>query len=519
MGAYEKAEQEKSSITKELFVNTNNTLCVLDLFLKGQDIRNKFNVSRESERFVILRHKELLEVCDSGKILFFRKYEYNKILNSYLEKKYNITYQMTDIFPDENQQNEIKKRNTEKEILSEISNLKWDKINKVSSVIYNAVDSKGRKLTLRYSPGKSNKGKLNKLIYDDSEISYAEYDVKNIVTLIEQTHPTIKKDDRIIIVTNYANSKQNKSDKKKQKKHKKIKNKGVYDIQSYSELERIGENFKLDNEHVTYIVGKIQRRCSYCQDFRCSRSRKLCKPYYKDCIFYNSFMQMVLDKSKKMNEINKPKQVSKIPQQAPVSNKKKKDTVKENKSPILEIGVKDFVVRGNTFKCTHNKHTIDNVDAKITIVSDSGKKQQIKITAGYCRQCKVYFIMESTYQKLKYMGFILCRVTDEKVYHKGGFVNGTKLAQESILMQYGYNVSQTSGLSATRRQKILAVIIDNKVLSKSEIISYLDFFIRQRSNRSNMAIAISRWEDDREFVENYKIGHYTQFGVNAIYRR
>ena len=86
-------------------------------------------------------------------------------------------------------------------------------------------------------------------------------------------------------------------------------------------------------------------------------------------------------------------------------------------------------------------------------------------------------------------------------------------------MQYGYNVSQTKGLSFVKRQKILAVIIDNKVLAKSEIISYLDFFIRQRSGMSNMELAISKWEADREFVENYKIGHYTQFGVNAIHRR
>lgn len=114
---------------------------------------------------------------------------------------------------------------------------------------------------------------------------------------------------------------------------------------------------------------------------------------------------------------------------------------------------------------------------------------------------------------------ILCRITDEKNYMKGAYVNGMKLAQESMLMQYGYNVSQTEDLSALRRQKILAVIIDNRIMSKSEIISYLDFFISQRSKRSNMEIAISKWEADREFVENYRLGEYTQFGVNAIYRR
>ena len=127
--------------------------------------------------------------------------------------------------------------------------------------------------------------------------------------------------------------------------------------------------------------------------------------------------------------------------------------------------------------------------------------------------------MDSTYQNLKRKGIILCRVTDEKKYLRNGSFNKMQLAQESILMQYGYNVSQTDGLSATGRQKILAVIIDNKIMSKSEIISYLDFFINQRSSLSRMEIAIAKWEADREFVENYKTGQYTKYGINAIYRR
>ena len=86
-------------------------------------------------------------------------------------------------------------------------------------------------------------------------------------------------------------------------------------------------------------------------------------------------------------------------------------------------------------------------------------------------------------------------------------------------MQYGYNVSQVEGLSTVRRQKILAVMIDNNILSKSEIISYLDFFINQRAGRRNMELAISKWEADREFVEQYRIGEYTRYGVNAIHRR
>lgn len=136
----------------------------------------------------------------------------------------------------------------------------------------------------------------------------------------------------------------------------------------------------------------------------------------------------------------------------------------------------------------------------------------------------VYYIVKVLYLNnhgatLFLLLYALCRVTEEKNYMKNGYASGMKLAQESLLMQYGYSVSQNNGLSTTSRQKILAVIIGNKIMAKSEIISYLDFFIRHRSLMGNMEIAISKWETDREFVENYRIGQYTQIGVNAIYRR
>ena len=62
-------------------------------------------------------------------------------------------------------------------------------------------------------------------------------------------------------------------------------------------------------------------------------------------------------------------------------------------------------------------------------------------------------------------------------------------------------------------------MIDNDVLTRSEIISYLDFFINQRQYQSKFELAVSKWEADREFVENYRAGEYTSFGINAIYRR
>ena len=62
-------------------------------------------------------------------------------------------------------------------------------------------------------------------------------------------------------------------------------------------------------------------------------------------------------------------------------------------------------------------------------------------------------------------------------------------------------------------------MIDNHIITRSEIISYLDLFINQRYSQSKFELAISKWESDRDFVMEYNVGHYTQYGVNAIYRR
>lgn len=104
------------------------------------------------------------------------------------------------------------------------------------------------------------------------------------------------------------------------------------------------------------------------------------------------------------------------------------------------------------------------------------------------------------------------------IYRKN-YVKGMTLAKKSILMQYGYSVSQQENLSSRRRQKILAILVDNDVMSKSEIISYLDFFINQRQYQPRFDIAISKWEEDRNFISIYHTGYYDSYVVKSIHRR
>ncbi|KIR03823.1 hypothetical protein P261_02638 [Lachnospiraceae bacterium TWA4] len=118
---------------------------------------------------------------------------------------------------------------------------------------------------------------------------------------------------------------------------------------------------------------------------------------------------------------------------------------------------------------------------------------------------------------LKKLGIILCRVTDIKTYAFSNNNGKYNLAKESTLMLYGYNVNRKSNLKTVDRQKILAAIIDWNILTKSEILSYLKFFISQKSGDVKYNEAIDKWTADQKFVANYKIGNFKQFGVNAIY--
>lgn len=202
-------------------------------------------------------------------------------------------------------------------------------------------------------------------------------------------------------------------------------------------------------------------------------------------------------------------------QKAHVNIKPRKNISDDNTKRKVTIGIKDFVVRRHVFQCMHKKHKLEDLDAVFKIMNKNIQMEEVIVPVGYCKQCKTYFILESTYQQLCKKGIVACRSTDEKSYLNQTYMNGKKLAQESILMQFGYTVSQAEGLSEERRQKILSVLVDNHILTKNEIISYLDFFISQRKS-DKFALAVAKWELDRKYISNYKAGEYSRIGV--IYR-
>ena len=181
-----------------------------------------------------------------------------------------------------------------------------------------------------------------------------------------------------------------------------------------------------------------------------------------------------------------------------------------------EIHLKDFVIKRNSFRCVHSEHALKDISASITIINQKGNFETMKVPAGYCKDCNVYFIFDDVYKRILSRGTPICRMYDWKAIESGSTAGNMMLAQESLLRQYGYNVNANEGLSSDRRKRILQILVDNHIMTKSEIVSYLKFFISQRKNNSSMKLAVEKWNSDKAFIENYKIGSLQNYYVGSL---
>lgn len=160
-------EQVKEVIMKELLTDIDDKYCVLDLCIENGSCQP---LSKVSQVFLDNKKIELTKEYNSGKILFFRKYNYEKILIQYLENKYNVDDIEFDLFPSDKRKRELQEkqkreleekqcRDFEENIIKQIPYMKWEKTVRVSNTIYTAIDNVGRKIELHYNHGNTGKNK------------------------------------------------------------------------------------------------------------------------------------------------------------------------------------------------------------------------------------------------------------------------------------------------------------------------------------------------------------------------
>lgn len=180
---------------------------------------------------------------------------------------------------------------------------------------------------------------------------------------------------------------------------------------------------------------------------------------------------------------------------------------RELASKPRNISFTTFVVLCNVFKC-EKEHHIEAVRALIEILLPNGSTSTEEISAGYCKECKKYFILEHDYKAVREKGVLLCRMINENGYKQQNSTENpfSDLKPESLLHQCGYNVKAIDNLTTDQRQGILRRVIDNDLYTINGVLGFLDWLIdcNKNNGKRDMSIAIAKWRLDREYVAEYQ---------------
>lgn len=130
-------------------------------------------------------------------------------------------------------------------------------------------------------------------------------------------------------------------------------------------------------------------------------------------------------------------------------------------------------------------------------------EQPVKMSIHYCRKCDQYYINVQSYQQYaeKY-GLPMLKVTTWRNFFRSG--DYSEWNKESELAAYGYSAGENNGAVDSERQRLLADLVDSGLMTKSEIVGWLEFLIRTRKNLDNLTVQ-KRRKNDLEFLNNYRI--------------
>lgn len=176
----------------------------------------------------------------------------------------------------------------------------------------------------------------------------------------------------------------------------------------------------------------------------------------------------------------------------------------------------DFLIKGTTQFCSNRKHKIISIEADLDIIGRDGKIGKIKCPAYYCENCNVFYIYNTIFENIKNSGTLLCKIYD--MFKINTDNNYYELNSESIMHSYGYNVNANDDLTMFQRQTILKNLLDNRIMSRNEITNHLTYLYNRSRNLKNFSQARKRWNDDIDFVSNYRLNTNISVGVSSLTR-
>ena len=185
---------------------------------------------------------------------------------------------------------------------------------------------------------------------------------------------------------------------------------------------------------------------------------------------------------------------------------KRKTPVFTQKTSTIYIYIRDNII------CKKNNHQLEEVNCEINLPEGEGM-----VSAQYCHTCHKFIISETSYNTYR-QRYSFLPIRFLYVNSDGSFPSAVYLgrAEQSPLKLAGYSVSKKDGLQDNERQKILRFLIQNQILRKSDIRSYLELFINTNGAKRNMHVAVSKWERDLQFINDFGMSEQKTYWVNEI---
>jgi hypothetical protein len=191
-----------------------------------------------------------------------------------------------------------------------------------------------------------------------------------------------------------------------------------------------------------------------------------------------------------------------------------------------EIDFHDIFVYGLSRGCENYDHQDKElVRATVPILKRIGGVKTIEFNAVYCKDCGVYYITESEFDRISESGRILCQLMSGKEYieYKRNLKDSdypNTMQIESTLHMFGYNVGQKDDYSDSYRQKILDSAISSGVVTRSDAIGLIKSLIHRNERKRNFEYAVEKWRKDLAYLNNIDPVVYQQsrrlIGVKRI---
>lgn len=186
---------------------------------------------------------------------------------------------------------------------------------------------------------------------------------------------------------------------------------------------------------------------------------------------------------------------------APISNTEtKEEHVPETKGKKVVVPKYNIIIVSQKFICIREGHKLEDVIIQVRLLHH-GNISIVPVAGGYCSSCRRYYIYSEIFDNfLRGLrpGTVILQNRFKAPNGMYGEVYDVTagLRSQSLLNRCGYSVSYNNGLSDGSRIELLRQIINSKLMTKQEVMSYLNYFINFNGKKSGNEYAKMMWEKD-----------------------